>query len=78
MEASRVAHVHMDTNAATTKTADETPEQRERLLSALKPYDRDLIEWCLENYPGLSVTKAIEICDFFGGLSLSGTGLRGR
>jgi hypothetical protein len=60
----------------TNETPEETPEAREKLLSALKPRDRELIEWCMTNHPGLTAAEAIEACDEAGGLSLSGTGVR--
>jgi hypothetical protein len=58
-----------------TKKTPETPEEREKLLSALKPRDRDLIERILDQHPELTVAEAIEHADEAGGLSLSGTEL---
>ena len=46
----------------------ETPEERERLLSQLRPEDRKLIENCMADFPGLTAAKAIEILTAFGGL----------
>jgi hypothetical protein len=56
--------------------SEETPEAREKLLNALKPRDRDLIERIMDQHPGLTAAEAIEHTDAFGGLSLSGTGVR--
>jgi hypothetical protein len=66
--------ISMDTKTPATETPEETPEARAKLLNALKPRDRELIESILADNPAL--TAAIEHCDAFGGLSLSGTGLR--
>jgi hypothetical protein len=46
----------------------ETPEERERLLSRYKGADRELIEDAVRDHPGLTVAKAIEMLDAFGGL----------
>lgn len=55
----------------------ETAEEREKkLLSALKPRDRELIEDLMAQHPGLTAAEAIEHTDEMGGLSLSGTGVR--
>lgn len=65
----------MDAKTPTT-TPDETQEQREKLLSALKPRDRELIEDLIDQHPGLTAAEAIEHCSEMGGLSLSGTEVR--
>jgi len=46
----------------------ETPEERERLLSQYKGLDRELIEDAVRDHPGLTVAKAIEMLEDFGGL----------
>jgi len=46
----------------------ETPEERERLLSRFKDADRELIEDAVRDHPGLTVAKAIEMLESFGGL----------
>jgi hypothetical protein len=46
----------------------ETPEERERLLSRYTGADRKLIEDAVADHPGLTVAKAIEMLDAFGGL----------
>lgn len=56
----------MDTKTPT--TPEETPEQREKLLSALDPRGRDLIERILDQHPGLTAAEAIEHCKEMGGL----------
>ena len=43
-------------------------EERERLLSRYKGADRELIEDAVRDHPGLTVAKAIEMLDAFGGL----------
>ena len=43
-------------------------EERERLLSRYKGADRVLIEDAVRDHPGLTVAKAIEMLDAFGGL----------
>jgi hypothetical protein len=49
----------------------ETPEACEKLLSALTLDDRQLIESLMDDHPGLTAAKAIEMCADFGGLALS-------
>lgn len=44
--------------------------ERERLLSALKPRDRELIEGILAGNPGLTALTAIEYCNEATGLNL--------
>jgi len=46
----------------------ETPEDQERLLARYKGADRELIEDAIRDHPGLTVAKAIEMLDAFGGL----------
>jgi hypothetical protein len=53
----------------------ETPEE---LLSGLHPDDRELIEGLMEDHPGLTAAKAIEICAYFGGMHLSSPEARER
>jgi hypothetical protein len=66
----------MDTKTPTTELPEETAQEREKLLAALKPADRELIEQTLAQTPGLTAAEAIWHCEEMGGLSLSGTGLR--
>jgi hypothetical protein len=58
----------MDTKTPTTETPEETPEQREKLLSALDPKGRKLIEDILDQHPGLTAAEAIEHTRAMGGL----------
>ena len=46
----------------------ERPEERERLLSQLRPEDRRLVENCMADFPVLTAAKAIQILTGFGGL----------
>jgi hypothetical protein len=43
-------------------------KERERLLSRYKGADRELIEDAVRDHPELTVAKAIEMLDSFGGL----------
>jgi hypothetical protein len=54
----------VDTKTPTT----ETPEEREKLLSALKPRGRELIESILADNPALTPAEAIEYAREAGGL----------
>src|SRR4051794_9810034 len=40
-------------------TPEETPEEREKLLSALRPKARELIEEIMADYPTLTAAEAI-------------------
>lgn len=62
----------MDTKTPTSETA----EQRAKLLAALRPDDRNLIERLLDQTPGLTAAEAIWHCEEMGGLALLGTGVR--
>jgi hypothetical protein len=53
---------------STQSQSTETPKERERLLSQLRPEDRKLVENCMADFPGLTAAKAIEILTAFGGL----------
>jgi hypothetical protein len=57
----------MDAKTPTT-TPEETPEQREKLLSELDPKGRDLIERIMAQHPGLTAAEAIEHTREMGGL----------
>jgi hypothetical protein len=46
----------------------ETPQEREKALSALPPCDRKRVEETLEVYPALTAAEAIEVLTAFGGL----------
>lgn len=37
-------------------------------LAQMSPENRDLVLWCVRNYPLLTIDKAIEILRAFGGL----------
>jgi hypothetical protein len=50
------------------ETPEETPEAREKLLSALKLRDRKRVEETMEVYPDLTAAGAIEALTAFGGL----------
>ena len=56
------------TKTTETPTPEETPEQREKLLSALTPRNRKRVEETMEVYPELTTAEAIEALTAFGGL----------
>lgn len=58
----------MDQKTPKVETPEETPEQREKLLSALRPNKRDLIERIMDQHPELTAAEAIEHTRAMGGL----------
>jgi hypothetical protein len=58
----------MDTKAPKPEMPEETPEERERLLSRYSGDDRKLIENVLKAHPTLTAAKAIEHLEAAGGL----------
>ncbi len=50
------------------ETKTETLEQREKVLSALKPGDRKRVEETMDVYPNLTAAEAVEALTAFGGL----------
>jgi hypothetical protein len=61
--------VDMDTTKTpSTETPEETPEEREKLLSALDAEGRDLIERVMAHHPKLTAAETIEYCREMGGL----------
>jgi hypothetical protein len=52
----------------TIKTPEETPDEREKLLSGLRPHKRELIERLLDQHPGLTASETIEFLTAFDGL----------
>ena len=67
-------YVRLETHGGWTGLMEKTAmlnrerEERERLLSRYKGADRELIEDAVADHPGLTVAKAIEMLDAFGGL----------
>ncbi len=54
--------------AATKELSPPFDEQRERLLSALPPRDREIVERLMAEHPTLTAWRAIEGLTAFGGL----------
>jgi hypothetical protein len=47
-------------------TKTETPQERERLLSELHPYQRETVESILKDHPDLTAAECIEHCRAMG------------
>jgi hypothetical protein len=58
----------MDSKTPKPEMPEETPEERERLLSRYSGDDRELIENVLKAHPTLTAAKAIEHLEAAGGL----------
>ena len=58
----------MDTKTPKPEMPEETPEERERLLSRYSARDRWLIEGVLKAHPRLTAAEAIEPLEAAGGL----------